>query len=155
MENELQEYKLLKTKIKELLDIQKSLSTFFVNKRKFTLDGRLVGDIGEIIVEMHYDITLDTISKKMFDGEDSKGRKIQIKATMQDALTFKTTQGHFIGIKINKDGSYEEIYNGPAKNIYDHYSHRKGIGETLLRFNNETLLGLSKKIHIEDRISKK
>ena len=30
--------------------------------RAFTIDGRLVGDIGEVIAELEYDLTLDEVS---------------------------------------------------------------------------------------------
>ena len=154
MKNTIDNYEFLKLQIKVLLDIQKSMAQKFSDKnRKFTLDGRLVGDLGEIIVDMHYDITLHNVSKPKFDAEDSKGRNIQIKATFQDALTFNTKEGYYIGIKIYEDGSFKEIYNGPAKNIYKHFESRKGIGETLLRFANAKLNELSKEVRKEDRIS--
>lgn len=50
-------------------------------KRKFTIDGRLVGDIGEIIAALEYHIDLDDKSRPHHDGRTSDGRNVQIKAT--------------------------------------------------------------------------
>jgi predicted ester cyclase len=55
------------------------LSTAFPNRR-FTIDGRLVGDIGEVIAELEYDIKLHDVSQPDYDGITSDGRKVQIKA---------------------------------------------------------------------------
>lgn len=124
-------------------------------QRKFTIDGRLVGDIGEIIAYLHYDINLDDVSQPIHDGTTSDGRRVQIKATFQDALTFKSTSDYYLGLKINDDGSFLEIYNGPGHLIRDSYSHRKGIGVKLLRFPNAKLEALSSMVDDSQRIPKR
>jgi len=60
------------------------------SNRKFTIDGRLVGDIGEIIAAAEFDVRLDEISRSRHDGETTDGRKVQIKATFKNSLTFTT-----------------------------------------------------------------
>lgn len=123
--------------------------------REFTIDGRLVGDIGEIIAALVYEIDLDEVSQPAHDGTISGGGRVQIKATFQDALTFKTVSEYYLGIKINRNGSFEEIYNGPGQPIYDHYSHRAGIGEKLLRFPNSQLKALSERIPNNQRVQRR
>lgn len=54
--------------------------------RRFTIDGRLVGDIGEIIAAAEFDIELDDVSRAVHDGRMPDGRGVQIKATFQDHL---------------------------------------------------------------------
>ncbi|WP_304524965.1 hypothetical protein [Halomonas sp. I5-271120] len=142
-------------------EIAKSLESIFsgishLNEsfpdRQFTIDGRLVGDIGEVIAAMVYEIDLDEVSQHTHDGTASNLGRVQIKATFQDALTFKTVPEYYLGIKINRDGTFEEIYNGPGQPIFDHYAHRSGIGEKLLRFPNAQLKELSAKVPEEQRI---
>lgn len=41
--------------VKEMLKIVEALQNQY-DKKKFTLDGRLVGDLGEILVEEDYDL---------------------------------------------------------------------------------------------------
>lgn len=130
------------------------LNSTFPN-RKFTVDGRLVGDIGEIIAELEYDITLDEVSQPAYDGVSSDGKRVQVKATFKDSLTFKGTPDYFLGFKLFPDGRYEEIYNGPGHFIFDRYAHRHGIGNTLLSFPNKVLKELSSTVAPESRVQKR
>jgi len=85
-------------------------------KKKFTLDGRLVGDIGEMLVEAAYDVDVFEGLRKHHDARCPRGRKVQIKATMKDSLTFPADHvpDYFLGIQIRPDGSFREIFNGPG-----------------------------------------
>jgi hypothetical protein len=74
--------------------------------RKFTIDGRLVGDLGEIIAALEYDVVLDVVAQP----------------------------DYYLGFKLFPDGRHEEIFNGPGSVIYERYKHRKGIGVQLLSF---------------------
>jgi hypothetical protein len=120
--------------------------------KSFTIDGRLVGDIGEIIATLQYDIELYEVQKANHDGETSNGRKVQVKATFKDSLTFKAVPDYYLGFKLFKDGRHEEIFNGPGRIIYQHYKHRKGIGETLLSFPVNKLKRLSEMVPESERI---
>ena len=122
--------------------------------KEFTIDGRLVGDIGEAIVQRDYGITLYDGLAKDYDGETPCGKKVQIKATFKDSLTFRKVSDYYLGIKIHEDGSYEEIFNGPGSVIAAEYGHRKGFGEALLSLPNKKLRELSVTVSSEDRIKK-
>lgn len=123
--------------------------------RRFTIDGRLVGDIGEVIAELEYDLELDGVSQPTHDATCPQGRRIQIKATFQKSLTFSKTPDYYIGLKLNEDGSYEEIFNGPGSVIYNRFSHRKGIGKNLLSLPVSELKLLSSSVPQEMRIPKR
>lgn len=123
--------------------------------KEFTIDGRLVGDIGEAIVQRDYDVDLYGVLVEGYDGETSDGRLVQIKATFKESLTFKTIPDYYIGIKINQDGSYREIYNGPTAPIQRKYGHRKWFGEKLLSFPNSVLTKLSGEVSDDQRIPKR
>ena len=77
--------------------------------RAFTIDGRLVGDIGEVIAELEYDLTLDKVSVPDHDAQMRDGRRVQIKATFKDSLTFKTCPDYYLGFKLYPDGEFEEV----------------------------------------------
>jgi len=123
--------------------------------RKFTIDGRLVGDIGEVIADLEYDITLHETSQPDHDATSSDGRNVQIKATFKGQLTFKTVPDYYLGFQLFKDGRFEEIYNGPGDIIYKRYGHRKGIGKQLLSFPISELRELSKRVTPDQRIPKR
>lgn len=120
--------------------------------KEFTIDGRLVGDIGEAIVQRDYDVSLYEKLVEGYDGVTSDGRLVQIKATFKSSLTFTKTPDYYLGIKINEDGSYIEIYNGPGKYIKKRYGHRKGFGEKLLSFPNSVLMKISQEIPEDEKI---
>lgn len=123
--------------------------------KAFTIDGRLVGDIGEALVQRDYDVTLYEGVAKHYDGETSDGRKVQIKATFKDALTFRKVSDYYIGIKIFEDGTYEEIFNGPGHIIAAEFAHRNGFGERLLLFPNKRLKALNATVKPADRIQQR
>jgi hypothetical protein len=130
------------------------LQTEFSNRR-FTIDGRLVGDIGEIIAAAEFDIRLDDVSQAVHDGRTTGGSGVQIKATFQDHLTFKTTPELYLGFKLFRDGTHEVIFNGPGRIIFGHYARRAGIGVKLLRFPNSVLKRLSADIPDSLRVPKR
>ncbi len=130
------------------------LSLAFPNRR-FTIDGRLVGDIGEVIAELEYDVNLHEVSQPEYDGVTTDGRRVQIKATFKNSLTFKTTPDFLLGFKLYPNGTYEEVFNGPGHLIYTKYAHRAGIGSSLLSFPNTVLRELSKSVHQGERIAKR
>jgi hypothetical protein len=76
--------------------------------RAFTIDGRLVGDIGEVIAALEYEVNLDEVSQPGHDAQMLDGRRVQIKATFKDSLTFKTLPEYYLGFKLFPDGRHEE-----------------------------------------------
>ena len=123
--------------------------------KEFTIDGRLVGDIGEVIAALEYDLTLYEVLRADHDGETSDGRKVQVKATFKDSLTFKSIPDFYLGFKLYEDGRHEEIFNGPGKVIFERYRHRKGIGDTLLSFPVKDLKKISDEVSNDKRILKR
>jgi hypothetical protein len=101
--------------VREMLAIVERLCASYPKKR-FTLDGRLVGDIGEVLVEEAYDLKLYEDVKKHHDAECSDGRLVQIKATMKKSLTFPADHvpNYYLGVQVGADGTFIEVFNGPG-----------------------------------------
>ncbi len=150
----LSELKNLSIALEKIFHGIKILKDKFPHK-EFTIDGRLVGDIGEVIAEKEYEVILYTKIVKDYDAVTNDRKKVQIKATFKDALTFKKVPDYYLGLQINEDGTYLEIYNGPGKYIYEEYSHRKGIGKELLSFPINKMNEISNKIPIDQKIKKR
>jgi hypothetical protein len=124
--------------------------------RAFTIDGRLVGDIGEVIAALEYDVVLDEVSRANHDAVTSDGlRNVQIKATFKDSLTFRTRPDYYLGFKLYPNGEHEEIFNGPGQIIFDRYVARKGVGVNLLSFPIAELRKLSEQVPENERIPKR
>lgn len=128
------------------------LKTAFPN-RAFTIDGRLVGDVGEVIAALEYDLTLHEVSQPTHDATTPDGRNVQIKATFKNSLTFRSTPDYYLGFRLYPDGSHEEIFNGPGRLIAERYAMRRGLGTALLSFPLSELRKLSAKVPDEERIS--
>ena len=104
----------IKEKIAELLRIVDELEERFPG-RKFTLDGHLLGSIGEALAEYYYQINLYPNSAKTHDGEIG-GKKVQIKITQGDSVDINDVPDYLLVLFLNKkDGSVYEVYNGPCE----------------------------------------
>jgi hypothetical protein len=145
--------KLISKSIEKLLQIVEELHQAYPS-RKFTLDGRLVGDIGEILVEEHYDVLLFKGMSPHHDAESKGRRKVQIKATMKENLTFPADHipEYYLGIKINRDGSFVEVFNGPGTVAAKAVEGRKQPKTNLHSISIKALAELSRGINAEERI---
>ncbi|HEX9224408.1 MAG TPA: hypothetical protein VF860_13860 [Candidatus Acidoferrales bacterium] len=139
--------------VRKLLEIVNQLQQAYP-KKKFTLDGRLVGDIGEVLVEASYDLKLFEDMQRHHDGATTDGRLVQIKATMKDALTFPADHvpDCYLGIKINKEGSFDEVFNGPGAIAWEAVKNRKPPKTNLHSISIQTMVALSRKVDAKERI---
>jgi hypothetical protein len=139
--------------VKQMLAIVQRLRKEYPKKR-FTLDGRLVGDIGEILAEEAYDLDLFEDLQKHHDGTSSDGRLVQIKATMQKSLTFPVDHipHYYLGIRIHPDGTFDEVFNGPGSIAWEAIKNRAPTKTNLHSIPISTLTKLNKKVKLEDRI---
>lgn len=130
--------------VRRMLTIVERLRRAYPNKR-FTLDGRLVGDIGEILVAEAYDLRLLEGLIKHHDAEARDGRLVQIKATMQRWLTFPVDHvpRHYLGILIYPDGRFSEIFNGPGSAARNAIARRRPTKTNLHSIPLSTLCKLS------------
>ena len=82
------------------------------SKLKFTLDGRLIGDIGELLAVEHLGITLKEGQPAGFDGSDSNECQVEIKTTRLDSFAFRKIAERVICIKIHGASHWEVIFDG-------------------------------------------
>jgi hypothetical protein len=124
-------------------------------KKKFTLDGRLVGDIGEVLVEDAYDLTLFEDVKRHHDAESSDGRLVQIKATMKKSLTFPADHvpNYYLGVRVHLNGSFTEIFNGPGAIAWEAVKGRALPKTNLHSVSIVALSRLQASVRSEDRIA--
>ncbi len=118
--------------VRELYAIQSRLREAFPDRR-FSLDGKLVGDLGEVIAAERCGLELvDNPSTKGHDatriGPDGSRIRVEVKATQEETkrpmIAFSPTvldepPDELIVLVIHLDVSVEEAYNGPASPILD------------------------------------
>ena len=97
--------------------------------RKFSIDGHLLGSIGEVIAAEHYGLTLLENSTETHDAMDKHNRLIQIKATQIDRISISSEPDYLIVIKIAPDGSWTEIYNGSGSRVWDNAGKMQKNGQ--------------------------
>ena len=142
--------------IKQLRQIVEQLQDRYP-KKKFTLDGRLVGDLGEVLAELEYDIQLNDTLQKHHDAKASDGRQVQVKATMKDSLTFPGDHvpDYYLGIRIEADGTLTEIFNGPGSVAHKAVKGRRVPKTNLHSISVNALKRLNEEVHPRDRIPKR
>jgi len=135
--------------VRELYAIQSRLREAFPSRR-FSLDGKLVGDLGEVIAAERYGLKLvDNPSTKGHDAiridTDGTRRRVEIKATQVETdrpvIAFSPTvledpPDELIVLVIQLDGSVEEAYNGPASPIL---AELRGSGDKQRQISLATL----------------
>ena len=137
-------------KIKELLTIVGDLEEIFPG-RHFTLDGHLVGSIGEIMAAYYYGIELYEASAPIHDGKISNGKEVQIKITQQDRVIINEEPEYLIVLFLNRaTGEISEIYNGTGKQPWDTaYIYEKHNTRYMM---TSKLLEMDKTVCLYDRI---
>lgn len=106
----------LKSLLKEVENLQE-LAEPIAPKLNFPLDGRLVGDIGELLAAMKLGITIQNRQKTGFDGTDIQGRNVEIKTTFKDSFAFRKIAEQVICIKLHGSTHWEIIYDGPGEKL--------------------------------------
>ena len=92
--------------------------------RHFTLDGHLIGSIGEVYAAERYGIELFTSSTPKHDGESPDGRLVQIKATQRGSVALNENPDYLIVLSIDSQGEISEVYNGPGQPVWDLFENR-------------------------------
>jgi hypothetical protein len=87
--------------------------------RNFTLDGRLVGDIGEMLAAQYLDLTLDDTQRRGHDGVTKiEGVDYQVQVKCRKAapmVNFSTVPELLVVIVFSEDWTeWEIVYNGPG-----------------------------------------
>ena len=108
----------LSAKIRELYSIVQELETAYPG-RHFTPDGHMIGSIGEVIAADAYHLKLLPNSTELHDAVSADGKLVQIKATQRNRVSLSGCPQHLIVLFINRDGSWDEVYNGPGQPAWE------------------------------------
>ena len=106
-------------KIKALYEISHNLEELFPG-RHYTPDGHMIGSIGEALAASYYNLELFPASEETHDAKAPDGRMVQIKATQINRVALSSEPEWLLVLKIHKDGTFSEEYNGPGKLAWEH-----------------------------------
>ena len=86
-------------------------------RREFTLDGRLIGDIGELLATMKMGVTLTETQKTGYDGIDHNKQQVEIKTTQAKSFAFRKIAKRVICIKLHGTTHYEVVFDGLGQKL--------------------------------------
>jgi hypothetical protein len=143
--------------ISQLLKITRKLSKKY--NRGFTLDGKLVGDIGEVLSTEKYRIKLLESNSRVHDArEEYSGRLVQIKSSFTNRSYFPCNHvpDYYLAIQILEDGTTKELFNGKGSFIKNEYIKLRKLtakkGRYLYTLGGTVLLKLNERVPDTDKI---
>jgi Family of unknown function (DUF6998) len=101
------------TYLDELYTASEGLERLFPG-RKFTLDGHLVGSIGEVAAAYMFDLELNAASTQGHDAISKDGRQVEIKLTQGKGVAIRHEPEHLLVLHRPKGGPMRVVYNGPG-----------------------------------------
>lgn len=146
--------------VKSIYDACRNLSKLSGGMRLFTPDGRMVGDIGEVIAGVFYQVKLHNVGRHDWDGTYNS-RNVQIKATGgKDTYLKEPPKESFVDsllmiFKIDrKSGEYELIYNGDIQRVWNELKNKKPDVTGAKIISLDRLRELQKSVHPKNIIPK-
>jgi len=139
--------------VKQLYALVNELEAMFPG-RHFTPDGHMVGSLGECLVADAYNLELKTASNKGYDAVTETGLEVEIKATQSNSVAFRSQPQHTIVIKILRDGTFEEIYNGPGALVWEQFKDRRLLSNGQFQVSLNTLRQLNQTVTQADRVTR-
>ena len=137
--------------VRKLYDIVDELEEMFPG-RSFTPDGHMVGSMGECLVAEAHGLELQEASNKGFDAVTGSGLEVEIKATQRNRVGFRHKPEHAIVIKINRDGSFDEVYNGPGSLIWNEFEGKEPNTSGQYQISTSKLSNLNDSVSSSDTI---
>ncbi len=125
--------------IRQLLEIVKELERRFPGRR-FTLDGHLVGSLGEVFAAYCYRLELLSMVTKKHDARTQDGRFFQIKTTQRARVGLRSRPDYLLVLRILPDGKMEEVYNGPGALAWQKVGERQSNGQHFISLSKLTKL---------------
>jgi len=104
------------------------LETLFPG-RKFTLDGHLVGSIGEVLAAYMFDLSLLRGSNKGHDATTHDGRKVEVKMTQGYSVAIRYEPDHLIVLQRIKGSKVNVVFNGPGTIIWKNAGKLQSNGQ--------------------------
>jgi len=141
----------LKKQVRKIYEAVNELERLFPG-RPFTPDGHLVGSLGECLVASAYKLSLMPPSNKGYDAITQDRKQVEIKATQAKNVAFRSCPEYAIVIRIDKEGGFEEIYNGPGDLIWREFTGRKRPSNGQYQISLHRLSALNKSIPPAKRI---
>lgn len=118
--------------------------------RSFTLDGHLVGSIGEVIAAYMFDLGLVRASSQAHDALAGDGRRVEIKLTQGKSAAIRHPPDHLLVLHRPKGGPVRVVYNGPGDAPWEQAGKMQSNGQRTISLRK--LEGLDRLVAAEARL---
>lgn len=108
--------------------------------RKFTLDGHLVGSIGEVVAAYMFDLDLNPASSTGHDAVCKAGRRVEIKLTQGASVAIRHVPDHLLVLHRPRGGPVRVVYNGPGEPAWTAAGAMQTNGQRSIRLSTLTRL---------------
>lgn len=127
----------IKKQLSKILIIIRELEQEYkTQNRKFTLDGHLLGSIGEVYASEKYNLILEKSSKKGYDALDENNNQVQIKVTQRNKVGMRHNSQKLLVLKLNKETlEFEEIYYGSGEKAWEIANKINSSGQRFITLN--------------------
>ena len=112
--------------------------------RKFTLDGHLVGSIGEVIAAYMFDLDLLRGSNKGHDAVARNGMNVEVKFTQGSSVAIRHEPEHLLVLQRKKGSNVDIVFNGPGKPAWERAGKMQSTGQRSISLS--TLHTLDKEV---------
>jgi hypothetical protein len=89
----------------------------------------MVGSLGVVIVSSYYGLELMPASCPGHDALTADSKEVQIKAIQAKSIAMRSNAEHLMVIKILKDGSFDEVFNGPGIVVWNQSGKMQSNGQ--------------------------
>lgn len=118
--------------VRQLCDLVSELHRAFQGRR-FTLDGHLVGSIGEVLTADLYGLALLPTGEARHDARAPNGTLVQIKTTQASSVGLRSRPDHLLVVQLDARGTISEVYNGPGKPAWNAAGKMQSNGQRQIR----------------------
>lgn len=129
--------------LEQLYDASARLEEIFAGRR-FTLDGHLVGSVGEVIAAYMFDLDLRPGSTLAHDALTKDGRPVEIKFTQGKSVAIRHEPGHLIVLCRARGARTSVVFNGPGLAAWEAAGAMQKNGQRPIRLSR--LAALNKEV---------
>lgn len=112
----------------------------------------MVGSLGEVLAATKYEINLLRPNTRGHDATTSDGRSVQIRTTQRNSIPLKKRPDYLLAIKLNRNASIEEIFNGPGEIAWQLTRNRRTDPNGGINIQASKLKELNRAVPEQDKI---
>ena len=122
---------MIEEKIRQLYQMIDDLEAAYPEKH-FTLDGILIGNLGEVYAAEKYGLKLLPEATKTHDAVTADGKDVQIKVTQGKRIGLRARPDYLLVLQVQRDGSFVEIYYGPGEKPWEMSGRMQKNGQRMI-----------------------